>query len=230
MTFSETVMLLITSAPAVIAACIAGTVAIVVVKLTHHYTLKREEEMLEKRSRREKEDAEEKREEEFRFIVVELIFRLEEFAQGCAAVAWDDGIYPGENEAKVPEIPAPVLTLDGIGGEWKSIPSPLLYSIRELPVRERAIRPALSNIYEHLPDTDFWFAERQRRYADAGLRALILTRKLRRLGGYPDSRLIQGTGSPFRIMRYTWRQHLRKGLDGERMYKWTRIRSADQEN
>ncbi|BCQ37366.1 hypothetical protein ERHA55_53410 (plasmid) [Erwinia rhapontici] len=42
MTFTEIGMLLITSAPAVLAAIIAGTVSLIVLALTHHLTRSRE--------------------------------------------------------------------------------------------------------------------------------------------------------------------------------------------
>ncbi|MEN4758333.1 hypothetical protein [Pantoea agglomerans] len=95
--------------------------------------------MLEEKRRREKEDAGEKREAEFRYINTELIFRQEEFARKCALVAADYGVALREDADLVASVSEPVLTLEDIDGEWKSVPPELLYFILELPVRLRAV-------------------------------------------------------------------------------------------
>lgn len=95
--------------------------------------------MLEEKRRREKEDAGEKREAEFRYINTELIFRQEEFAQKCALVVADYGVALREDADLAASVSEPVLTLEDIDGEWKSVPPELLYFILELPVRLRAV-------------------------------------------------------------------------------------------
>lgn len=214
MTFTEIGMLLITSAPAVVAAIIAGTVALIVLALTHHLTRSRELDMLEAKRLREKEDAEEKRLKEFLYISTELIFRLEDFAQKCALVAIDSGVSSFHVDAeKSVWAQSPALSFDDIDGEWKSIPSGLLYLIRELPVRERGIKPFLDEIYDHHwdpPEHTLWFTERKKQYAGIGLRAIRLARRLRRLGCYPETRLASGYGAPLQVLLDVHRKKQRK--------------------
>lgn len=200
------------SAWPVVAAAITVSGGWVAVKYTHYHTRKRELEMLEEKRRREKEDTEQKRESEFRYIVIELIFRLEEFAQKCALVAADDGIAPQVDAELVASVADPVLTLEDIDGEWKSIPPGLLYFIRELPVRQRSIRPVLEEVNDKLwdpPENAHWFDERQRQYARIGLSSIRLVRRLRRLGGYPETRLADGVYSPMQVMWNVHRRDLR---------------------
>lgn len=168
--------------------------------------------MLEEQRRREKEDAAEKRKGEFRYISTELNFRLEEFAQKCALVAVDNGYEPQEGAELIADAPCPVLTLEDIDGEWKSIPAGLLYLIREQPVRLKGIHPLLKDIYDYdydPPENSHWFSERQKQYAAAGLRALRLARRLRSLGGYPQTRLASGPRSPLQVMWDVHRRELR---------------------
>lgn len=197
----------------VVATAVTVTGGLLVVILTHHFTRRRELQMLEEKRRREKEDAGEKREAEFRYISTELIFRLEEFAQKCALVAVDHGYEPQVGAELITNAPSPVLTLEDIGGEWKSIPAGLLYLIREQPVRQRAIGPVLAEVYDKLwdpPENIHWFRERQKQYAAAGHRALRLAQRLRRLGGYPQTRLSSGPRSPLQLMWDVHRRELRE--------------------
>lgn len=193
----------------VVASAFTVTGGLIAVKLTHHYTHTRELQMLEEKRRREKEDVAETREAEFLYICTELIFRLEEFAEKCAFVAADSGIQPLKDEEWVASTPTPVLTLEDIDGEWKSIPASLLYLIRELPARQRAIASYLVEVNENrweLPENKPWFDERKKQYAWIGLRAIRLAR---RLDGYPETRLADGMHSPMQAMWDVRRHDLR---------------------
>ncbi|MCP2234034.1 MULTISPECIES: hypothetical protein [Erwinia] len=196
----------------VVAAAVTVTGGLLVVILTHHFTRRRELQMLEEKRRREKEDAVEKREAEFRYISTELIFRLEEFAQKCALVAADYGVALREDAELVASVSEPELMLEDIDGEWKSVPPELLYFIRELPVRLRAVGPVLDEVYDNLwdpPENGPWFDERQKQYARIGLSAIRLARRLRRLGGYPETRLAGGPHSAMQVMWKVYRRELR---------------------
>lgn len=141
----------------VLAATVTVTGGLLVVILTHHFTRRRELQMLEEKRRREKEDAGEKREAELRYISTGLIFRLEEFAQKCALVAADYGVALREDAELVASVSEPVLTLEDIDGEWKSVPPELRYFVRELPVRPKAVGAVLDEVYDNLwepPDND----------------------------------------------------------------------------
>lgn len=171
----------------VVASAFTVTGGLIAVKLTHHYTHTRELQMLEEKQRREKKDVAEK----------------------CAFVAADSGIQPLKDEEWVASTPTPVLTLEDIDGEWKSIPASQLYLIRELPARQRTIASYLVVVNENRwepPENKPWFDERKKQYAWIGLRAIRLAR---RLDGHPETRLADGMHSPMQAMWDVRRHDLR---------------------
>ncbi|MBP2157442.1 hypothetical protein [Erwinia rhapontici] len=186
----------------VVAATITVTGGFVVVILTHYFTRKREHQMFEVKRLREKEDAEEKRLTEFRFICSTLIFRLEAFAQGCADVAQDSGksnggkftanyLYPG-------------ISFSDVDGDWKSLPSRLLYHVLELPVLCQDAVLRIDGETEHcifnpLEHHSAWEV-RQKYYAELGTRACELAIELRRLSGFPESDLASGEWSAMSVL------------------------------
>ncbi|MBD8165424.1 hypothetical protein [Erwinia persicina] len=186
----------------VVAATITVTGGFVVVILTHYFTRKRELQMLEVKRQREKEDAEEKRLTEFRFICSTLIFRLEGFAQGCADVAQDYG--KSDRGIFRSDYPYPDISFSDVDGDWKSLPSLLLYQVLELPVLRQDAVLRIGGETDYLHDANehrrAWEV-RQKHFSLLGFRACVLVARLRRLCGFPESDLAYGECSAMPVLR-----------------------------
>lgn len=144
------------------------------VSLTHHYTRKREERA-----------AAAKLESERLYISTGLVFLLERFAQRCApaataAVEYDqDG--RGETEFLLPEI-----DYSSVSGNWRSLPSGLMYRLSELSVLSHEAVVCVDN--EFVEDTPYGGAGEYSLHKNAamlGVKALRLSRELRMLCGLP---------------------------------------------
>lgn len=186
---------------ALVTALIGGPFAIV---LTHRLTSARELKMLDEKRYREKQDAEEKRLSELAFISVELIFRLEEFAKRCADVAQDYGEPEEKHGYHIDIHPSPELIVKDIEGDWKSLPSLLLYQVLELPILRQDAVLRIEGETEHMlhpPENRPSKEVRQKYYAELGIRACELAIELRRLSGFPESDLVYGEWSALPVMR-----------------------------
>ncbi|WP_210524030.1 hypothetical protein [Pantoea ananatis] len=172
--------------------------AIAAVILTHHFTLTRE-----------KNAAADKRQRELHFIATELIFMLEQFAEGCAGVATDEGRRTGgpqsEREA---EMKSPQLELNGVTGDWRVLKATLMYRIHELPVLQSEARRLIDYIQDIPvpPDHEAYFRERQYQYARLGIKAVILVVRLRREAGLPATRLSGNEWSAVSRLHSVWRR------------------------
>lgn len=186
---------------AVIGLITAGA-ALAGVMLTHRFTLKRERQATEDKMQREK-----------YFIATELVFILEEFAEGCARVATDNG---EDNDATQPErepaINYPALNFKDIPGDWRALPALLMYRIHELPVLQNEAGRAISYASEHSwpPYHTEYFRERQYHYARLGLKAIIQARRLRKIAGFPDTRLDASFWSAQPVLWEIWRNERRR--------------------
>ncbi|WP_313052623.1 hypothetical protein [Pantoea piersonii] len=165
------------------------------VALTHHFT-----------RRRERLTAEEKRQEDRLFICIELITVLEDFTLHCADASHDKGKRVPEppllNLLLVPAMPEPVLDFSVVKGEWKVLPAALMYKLRELPVNVRQTARMLEHLYAlNDPYHIRFFNYRRLHYARAGLRAIWLSARLRRLCKLPASKLVKFPDSPYHDMR-----------------------------
>ncbi|MBM7345048.1 hypothetical protein [Pantoea coffeiphila] len=172
--------------------------------LTHHFT-----------RRHERQTAEEKRQEERLFIGIELVTVLEHFALCCADVAHDRGkreTDPLTGASRlVPAMSEPVVDYSALTGEWKVLPTVLMYHLRELPLSVRQTAQLLAR-YHALNDPYHirYFSYRRWHYARAGLRAILLSAKLRGLCSLPASRLTTSPDS-------SWHQ-LRRARQAERRF------------
>lgn len=99
---------------------------------------------------------------------------------------------------------SPDLTVRDIEGDWKSLPSLLLYKIAELPVLLRDAGICIENLTSHLnhpPENRPSIEVRQGHYAALGIRACELSFELRRLSGFPESELAHGEWSAMPVLR-----------------------------
>lgn len=192
---------------------LAAGVAFFVNKQTHKDTLEREEMAAVKRLQNEKQSEEEKLARERYFLATGLVFILEEFAEGCARVAADNG---EDNDAdqpeKVPSVNYPALNFKDTPGDWRALPALLMYRIHELPVLQNEAGRAIDNAAEHSwpPYHTTYFRERQYHYARLGLKAIIQARRLRKIAGFPDTRLDTSLWSAQPILWEVWKKERRQ--------------------
>lgn len=163
---------------------ITAGAAIVAVMLTHRYT-----------HRREKQAAVQQLKQEQLFIATELIFLPEQYAEGCAQVAGDNGkmVYESGKQperAYVAGYPVP-LDFDKVAGDWSSLPARRMYRIRELPLRQAGAMSAIEFAWDNDMPGDYpaFFRQRQYEFARLGITAISEARQLRKLSGLPADRL-----------------------------------------
>lgn len=172
---------------------ITAGAAITAVMLTHRFTLRREKLASKQNELRE-----------LHFITTELIFLLEQFADGCASVATDDG-YKNDKHATVPSASQPEFGYSSVTGDWRALPVSLMYKLRELPVLKIESDRTIDATDLIGPDYDEFFEARQYEYTRLGLKAIILALRLRKLAGFPESRLNATPWSSQRVLWKTWR-------------------------
>ncbi|WP_439070403.1 hypothetical protein ACSJL3_005217 (plasmid) [Serratia nevei] len=158
-------------------------------------------------TQREKEAAAAKLASERLFIATELVFLLERFAEGCAQVAADQG-EPDQQGEYSPAVTPPELTVLDVSGDWRPLPPLIMYRIRELPILQSEARRDIAAASEHswAPYHKDGFQERQYQYARLGLKALILSRRLRKLTGLPDTRLDATEWSAQPVLWKAWQE------------------------
>ena len=194
-------------------AVLAGTVAIGVSWLNHRFARDREENMMADRRRQERELKQEKYEQELLFIATELVFLLEEFAEGSASAATDSGCEDNEGILRV-TVERPDINFSQVSGDWRVLPPKLMYRIRELPIllneADKYVESAWDNDWP--PDFSRTFEERQYQYSRAGLKALFSAIRLRKLAGLPPTRLAATEWSAQPVLRKAWKEECRRRL------------------
>lgn len=165
------------------------------VSLTHHFTRRREERA-----------AAAKRDSERLYIATELVFLLEKFAEGCTGVSTDNGEAQQQGEY-YPTSRQPELDLSDITGDWRTLPSLIMYRIHELPVLQNEASRDIAAVseYDSPPFYTDSFRERQYQYARLGLKAIILSRRLRKLVRLPGTRLDAFDWSAQPVLWQVWR-------------------------
>ena len=131
-----------------------------------------------------------------RYAAVRLTSVLDDYAQKCVSVVYDDGTSEGRPAGRTeqgeeyysPQItsPAPPNFPEDI--DWRSIPFKLMYRILALPnsARDTDRFIAHSADLSFPPDYDEFFTARQEGYAHLGLEALNLVSDLRKEFDFPD--------------------------------------------
>lgn len=153
------------------------------VSLTHHYTRKREE-----RSAYDKAAAERL------YIVTELVFILERYANAWVPLHWSEIEKRYKNSNNIP-----VLDLSGAAGDWRVLPSHQIFMIRTLEANHSALITQIMT-GQHNGYMPFAKAITNRCYL-AGLQAFLLAGQLRRTVGLPDSRQLTEDEGTFRKLR-----------------------------
>lgn len=164
--------------PQIITSVSSIAAAVGAVFLTHHFTLKREKRM-----------AASKQESERLYISTELVFLLERFAQKCLPAAQDKGERDDDARYKA-NFHIPELSYASVSGDWRSLPPELLYQIQQLEViREEGVSAVSSAFIESSPYDDDGIVELNNQASRLGIRAIRLSRRLRRLCSMPADRL-----------------------------------------
>ncbi|RRU14416.1 hypothetical protein EGJ31_23010 [Serratia marcescens] len=168
-------------------------------------------------TQREKEAAAAKLASERLFIATELVFKLEDFAEACAAAAQDDG-KPDERGYWRATTRVPPLEFEDVTGDWRALPASVMYRVLEFHVLQPEASGAIAHAFEHdsPPDYSWGFRERRYQYARLGLRALFLAKRLRKITAMPSSRLDKYDWSPQNTMWQRWRKE-RKSRNKQRL-------------
>lgn len=134
-----------------------------------------------------------KRNKDTAYIGIIVVSHLERFANGCLHVAYDDGTEQGLPAGNNGEQNAPTTLPPGfqpleISVDWRLLPKDLMYPILRLPDQQEQLQSRLAAIQEYdfsPPDHTEFFLVRRRGYADLGLQASELARRLRMHAGIP---------------------------------------------
>lgn len=186
-----------------------GGVTLAGIALTHHLTRIREREAAERKTAADR-----------YFIATKLVFKLEDYAEMCAEVSQDDGRRDEGDEYR-PTVRVYSLEFNDVTGDWRALPAPVMYRLREMSVLQAEARGSINFISD--VDTssryDVYYRERKYQYARLGLRALLLAKRLRKLTGMPSSRLDKYHWSPQQTLWQGWRDgrkyRLKQRLDEE---------------
>ncbi|EXF96527.1 hypothetical protein HK44_016460 [Pseudomonas fluorescens HK44] len=134
-----------------------------------------------------------KRKKDTAYLGIIVVSHLERFANGCLHVACDDGTEYGRpagnnGEENVPTTIHPEFQPLDISVDWKLLPKDLIYSILWLPDKQEQLHSRLAGIEEYSydpPEHTEYFWVRRRGYAELGLQASDLARRLRMHAGIP---------------------------------------------
>ena len=132
------------------------------------------------------------RQKETTYLGVIVVSHLDRFANGCSHVAFDDGTEygspAGKNGEYVTTTALPAFQPLEISVDWRLLPKDLMYPILRLPDLQEQLQSSLAGVTQYDNDppehTEFFWV-RQRGYADLGLQASDLARKLRVHAGIP---------------------------------------------
>lgn len=187
-------------ATGMITGLLTGGIALTGIWLTHRFTLRREQKA-----------SEDKLQKERYFIATELIFILEQYADGCAKVATDRGEADAHGEHE-PVTVYPELEISNVAGDWRTLPVLLMYRIRELPVMQKESVRSVGDVgeYDHPPHYSDYFRERRYQFTRLGLKAIFLAKRLRVLVCLPESRLDVSEWSAQPVMWRVWRRERRR--------------------
>lgn len=190
---------------------LTGTIQYFINRQNHHFALEREQKAAAVRLQNEQQAEENKLQRERIFIAAELIFLLEQYAEGCARVAADQGDDNPQNERE-PTFNYPLLILKDVSGDWRVLSRLAMYRIRELPVLQNEAQRTIAGKgeYDHPPFYSDYFKERQYQFARLGMKAVILAMRLRKVVGLPESRLQYTEWSAYNVLWRVWRRERKR--------------------
>ncbi len=148
--------------------------------LSHHFATSRERHASEDKMTRER-----------YFIATGLVFLLERFAQQCVHSACERGYSDHKNGQIRVEHYLPDLNYSAITGDWRCLAPDLMYRLSQMPVQqEEALRSIAAAFDNDSPcEGDEGILELNRQSCQLGLKAIRLSRELRRTCAMPDDEL-----------------------------------------
>jgi hypothetical protein len=119
------------------------------------------------------------------YLAIRLICLFDTFMENCASVVGDDGLFHGQTDEQgcsriqvlVPELN---IHIDDVN--WKALPSELMYDILSFPNLVSDANRLIDSTFEFSaspPDFSEGFEERQNQYSILGIKASIISDKLR---------------------------------------------------
>lgn len=135
-----------------------------------------------------------KRKTERNYVVVQLIYLLDDFVSQCADVAWDLGYDPYYPEPDIYEFQAqtknPVFDITSVKGDHKYLEPMMLYKLQginvELAKSKNRLREITNEPSFDPDDAKYYFTERRREFANIGLKVSDITDELRKDFGVPQ--------------------------------------------
>lgn len=130
---------------------------------------------------------------ERKFVCIELIFLLEDYATKCADVAQDEGEpvgVEGEYESVI-RYPEPI-DYSSVKGNWKALNSKIMYEVCSLPVLQKNAIQKINFIGSDSstpPRHTKYFDARRYWFSVLGLKAAEIADKIREENGFPKSDL-----------------------------------------
>lgn len=128
-----------------------------------------------------------KRKTERNYIVVQLLFLLDDFVSQCGEVSWDQGYDPNYPEPDEHEYEAqtkdPVFDMSSVKGDHKYLEPMMLYELHSINVEIIKAKERLREI-TNSPGFDyseigFFFTQRRREFAEIGLKVSKIADELR---------------------------------------------------
>ncbi|WP_428622189.1 hypothetical protein [Sedimenticola sp.] len=123
------------------------------------------------------------------YLAIRVVSMLDEFVDGCAGVAGDNGYHDGHHVGVATiQVPTPIFDVHDLDADWKSIPSKLMYETLSFPSLINASNQRIDGAFEYTatpPDYDEGFEARQFEYSKLGLRAARLAEQYRSSYGIP---------------------------------------------
>lgn len=117
------------------------------------------------------------------YLAIRVVSMLDEFVDGCADVASDNGYIDGHHVGVATyQVPHPNFDVHDLDADWKSISSKLMYETLSLPSLINASNKRIDGAFKYAatpPDNDEGFEVRQFEYSKLGLRAARLAEQYR---------------------------------------------------
>lgn len=128
-----------------------------------------------------------KRKTERNYLVVQLIYLLDDFVFNCGEVCWDQGFDPNypqpddhEYEAQTKD---PVFDMSSVKGDHKYLEPMMLYKLQGINVEIAKSKEKLREITNEpsfdYEDVKYFFEQRRREFANIGLKASHIADELR---------------------------------------------------
>nr|WP_315223983.1 hypothetical protein [uncultured Albidiferax sp.] len=117
------------------------------------------------------------------YLAIRIVTAMDLFVEGCTAVMFDDGLCEGqkdESDCLQIQTSAPEFHIHLLDGEWKALPTNLMYEILSFPNLVSAAEHQVKGAFDYGgPPYDEGFEERQFQYTALGLKGVHLANEFR---------------------------------------------------